>query len=269
MDGLAVERENGILQVTLDRPEAGNLLTAAMVEGLMALLREVCDDPGVRVLVLRGAGEHFSDGLDPQLLLPVLHAAAPERAALAREAAARLFAPLSLALHRMPQPVLVSARGHVLGAAVQLAAVADLVIASETARFAAPQIKQAHTLAHGESWFLPRKVGLARAMHICLLGERFDAVQAERYGLVNWVVADSDLEKHTAVVAAQLAASPPGALRAMKALLSRSPGCAVEDQLALEAETLGLCAAQEDFLEAVRAQLSRSEPEYECGAREA
>ena len=262
MDGLAVERENGILRITLNRPEAGNLIGPAMAENLAALFRALPEDENTRVVVLRGSGRHFCEGVDLMDAAALLHAPQPERAGLMREIAGRFVAPLFLALHRVPQPVLVSARGHVTGAALQFVAAADLVIAAESARFSLPQIKQAHTVDHGESWHLPRKLGLGRALQICLLGERFDAVQAERYGLVNWVVPDAALEKRTAVIAAQLAATPPVALRSMKALLRRSLCCTVEEQLDLEAEMLGLWAAQGDFVEAVRARLEKREPDF-------
>jgi len=262
MDGLAVERENGILRITLNRPEAGNVVTPAMAQGLTALFRALREDEETRVVVLRGNGRHFCEGADLRDAAALLRAPAPARAAMVREVAGQVAAPLFLALHQVPQPVLVSTRGHVTGAALQFVAAADLVIAAETSRFSAPQIKQAHTADHGESWHLPRKLGLARALRLCLLGERLDAAQAERYGLVTWVVPDATLEKRTAVIAAQLAATPPVALRGMKALLRQSLHCTAEEQLALEAEMLGLCAAQEDFIEAIRARLEKRQPDF-------
>jgi 2-(1,2-epoxy-1,2-dihydrophenyl)acetyl-CoA isomerase len=261
-DSLLLERRDGVLWITLNRPKSMNAMNEEMFGALTTLFEALPGDSAVRALVLRGAGADFSSGGDLKDIGPVLELPPAERtaalSALVRSSAGRLF----LAMDRVPQPILLSARGHVIGAAVQMAAVADLVIASETARFSIPQVKLAHTVDHGESFHLPRKVGLARAMEICLLGDRIAAADAARFGLVNWVVADTELDGRTEELASRLAAAPPVALRGMKQLLKASEGNAIETQFAAESDMIGRCVATEDFVEAIRAFSQKRRPTF-------
>jgi 2-(1,2-epoxy-1,2-dihydrophenyl)acetyl-CoA isomerase len=261
-DTIRLAREDGVLWLTLNRPGSKNAMNEEMMLALAELFEGLPDDPQTRALVVRGTGADFSSGGDLKDISGILAMAAAERTAhlreLVRSNAARMF----LALDRVPQPVLVSVRGHAIGAAVQMTAVADLVIASDTARFSIPQVNLAHTVDHGESYHLPRKVGLARALEICMLGDRFDAAQAQRFGLVNWVVPDAELDTATARLAERLGRAPPLAARGMKALLRSSETRSLEEQFGAEREMIGRCVATEDFVEAIRAFLDKRRPQF-------
>jgi 2-(1,2-epoxy-1,2-dihydrophenyl)acetyl-CoA isomerase len=262
MDELLVERAKGVLSITINRPAAKNAINNRMMKTLTGVFEALTTDEETRVVVLRGNGSDFSAGGDLKDIAPILQEGPEKRASMLRETVRHTSHPLFIALHHVPQPIVVSVRGHVIGAAVQMVAVADLVIASETARFSIPQVKLAHTVDHGESHHLVRKVGLGRALQICLLAERVDAAEAEKYGLVNWVVADGQLDEKTDTIAAQMAASPPVALRGMKALLQGSWGHTMEQQFAAEQDMIGRCVATEDFVEAIRSFTEKRAPTF-------
>jgi enoyl-CoA hydratase/carnithine racemase len=137
--------------------------------------------------------------------------------------------------------------GHAVGAGAQFALSADLVVAGRSAKFTIPQVKLGHSADHGESWYLPRKVGAARAMQILLLGEPLSGEDAERYGLVNWLVDDPLLEERTLEIASRLARGATTALRETKALVQRSLGSSLPEQLEAEARAVGRCAGNERF----------------------
>ena len=261
-DEILIARADGVLEISLNRPERRNAINGTMVATMSDLFEAVAHDRDVRVVVVTGTGKDFSAGGDIKDVAPVLAQTPDERSAhfrkIVRKDAMRLF----FAMNRIPQPVLVGVRGHAIGAAMQMIAVADLVVASETARFCIPQIDLAHTVDHGESWHLPRKVGHARAMQMCLPGERIDAVTAERWGLVNWVVPDAELDARTDAIARRIAASSPIAAHGMKALLRSSATNSFEDQFEQENLMIGSAVATTDFVEAINAFVEKRAPAF-------
>ena len=163
--------------------------------------------------------------------------------------------PLMRGLLDLRQVLVVSARGHAVGLGAALILAADLTVLSETARLTLPQVKLGHTVDHGESWLLPRKIGLGRAMQLALLGDRLTAADAERFGLANQVVADDRLDVTTDALGSALLSLPAAALRGTKGLLSRSLGQDRETQFADERRTATACAATADFVTAIEMQL--------------
>lgn len=261
-DEVLFEKADGVLKLTLNRPERKNAINDSMVATLSDAFEDLVHDPDVRVVVITGSGKDFSAGGDIKDIASVLVQSPAERSAHFRKVVRNDSMRLFFAMHRLPQPVLLSVRGHAIGAAMQMTAVADLVVASETARFSIPQVNLAHTVDHGESWYLPRKIGYARAMQMCLLAERLDAATAERYGLVNWVVPDAALDARTDEIARRIAASPPVAARGMKTLLRYSPTNSFEDQFEQETLMIGAAVATDDFVEAITAFVEKRTPVF-------
>jgi 2-(1,2-epoxy-1,2-dihydrophenyl)acetyl-CoA isomerase len=181
-----------------------------------------------------------------------------EVAAMARE----LAWPIFRGLHELPQPILASVRGHVIGVGVQLVLAADLSIASGTARFLLPMARLGHSVDHGESFYLPRKLAWSRAMQLLFLAESWDAAEAERHGLVNWVVPDERLEEKTEEIVQRIASGAPVAIRQMKSLLRQSLERTLDEQLSAEVESLQICAATADFGEAINAFLEKRRPDF-------
>ena len=139
---------------------------------------------------------------------------------------------------------------------------ADLVIASDTTTISLPQPRLGHSLDHGESWLLPRRIGPSRALQICLLGDVVGAEDLERFGMFNWLTDDADLENRTREVVDGLLSVAPNSLWRTKALLRNSVDASFEEQLLIEREHAAAGAATEDFVEAIKAQVHRRAPVY-------
>ena len=251
-----------IARIRFNRPEVKNALDMQMCEQLAEFIETLHDNSEVRVILFESTGKDFCSGADVGGMGSLVQGASEQRTALVHKAVREVSQRIFLQLARLPQPIVVSVRGYAIGAGFQFVAMADLVIASETARFSIPQVLLAHTTDHGESYFLPRKVGAARAAQIMLLGDQFDAAEAERYGLVNWVVSDDRLNERAEEIAGRLAGGASSAVFGMKRLLKNSLQNDIDQQFDAEYEAVGQYAATEDFVEAINAFNERRSPVF-------
>jgi len=259
---LLIEKADGVAWVTFNRPSVRNALTFAMCRTLIEFLDDLPSDAATRAVVIRGSGADFSSGADLREVSMTLSPSPEERGATAASQVRELSWPLLQALARVPQPVLASVRGHAVGVGAQFAFAADLVIAGRSARFTVPQVRLGHSADHGESWYLPRKVGTGRAMQILLLGEPLDAQDAERFGIVNWLVDDDAVAEQTAALAGKLAQGASVAIRESKSLVYRALENTLDGQLEAEAKSLSRCAATNDYVEAIGAFLAKRRPVF-------
>jgi 2-(1,2-epoxy-1,2-dihydrophenyl)acetyl-CoA isomerase len=259
---LLFEKRDGVAWITFNRPKVKNAISGDMTDRMVELFTSFNTDDEVKVVVLRGAGDNLSAGGDLNSGADILKASPQQRAALTRAQVAANSAPIARAIHALTKPLIVSARGHAIGIAFMFVAAADLVIASDTAKFAFPYIKLGHSMDHGESFFVLRKLGMARTMQMMLTGETVGAADAERYGMINWVTPDADLDDRTAEIANRLATGAAYAIQRTKALLRDAPGNDLETQLAAESESVGACSASEDFQEAITAFFEKRKPVY-------
>jgi enoyl-CoA hydratase len=180
----------GVVQLTLNRPEVLNAMTADLVSQLHRALDDVADDPTARVVVLTGAGRGFCAGLDlgGYGTPPGPRREGRPQAGLAVQ---RHIASLVTHLRSIPQPVIAAVNGPAAGGGFALVLGSDIRLASTTARFSAAFIKIGLSACDiGTSWLLPRLVGVARAQELMLTGRVFDAHEAHRIGLVVDVVED-------------------------------------------------------------------------------
>jgi 2-(1,2-epoxy-1,2-dihydrophenyl)acetyl-CoA isomerase len=251
-----VERADGIATLTLNRPEARNALNLAMREELENALRELEANPEVRVLVLRGAGEHFCAGGDVKLM-QVRPATASEGQ---RRVEAMNRAVLALAGFRTPTLAMVD--GFAVGAGCNLALACDLVVASDRARFGEVFARIGLIPDGGGTYTLPRRIGLARAKELCFTGEIVDAARAERIGLVNRVVPTAELAATTLALARKIAEGPPRVHAAAKSLLNRSLALDLETSLAWEALVQGTMIESEDHREGLAAFFEKRAPHF-------
>jgi 2-(1,2-epoxy-1,2-dihydrophenyl)acetyl-CoA isomerase len=259
---ILIERAAGITSVTMNRPLVKNALTQAMCRELICLFESLPTDAATRVLVIRGGGTDFSAGADLKELSMSLDTTPAARSAAVSQQVRELSWPLFLALHRVPQPVIASARGYAVGAGAQLLFSADLVIASTTTRISVPQVKLGHSVDHGESWYLPRKIGVSRALQLALLGDAVGAQDAERFGIISWLVSDTELEARTVELAARLANSSTIALTETKRLMRAGLDRSISEQFEAEAQAIGACAASPDFAEAIAAAVAKRKPVF-------
>ena len=182
---LLVDRADGIVTVTMNRPERKNAANGAMWDELLAVFREIGASAEDRVLVLTGAGGDFCSGAD------VSGMGGGEAHGLA---SMRHIAEIATALHRLPQPTIAKVRGIAAGAGMNMALLCDLLVAGDTARFSEIFARRGLTIDFGGSFVLPRRVGLQRAKELTLLADIIDAAEADRIGLVNRVVPDAELD---------------------------------------------------------------------------
>ena len=210
LETLLVERADGIVTVTMNRPERKNAANGVMWDELLATFRDVAGRSDDRVLVLTGAGGDFCSGADMS---------AVGEANSHGLASMRHIGEVAVALHRLAQPTIAKVRGIAAGAGMNIALLCDLVVAGDTARFSEIFARRGLTIDFGGSFVLPRRVGLHRAKELALLADIIDAAEAERIGLVNRVVPDAELDAFVDGWAARLAAGPPIALAQTKRLL--------------------------------------------------
>lgn len=255
-------RVGAVATVTIDRPQKFNAITREMVREMIQLFEALALDATVRAVVLTGSGKHFSAGGDMGYIGTMVDPDPAKRSAALRTAIMEDSLPFAQALSAIPQPVVASVRGHAIGIGLQMVILSDLVVASDTAQFTLPMLDLGHTPDHGETWSLPRKIGTSRALQMTLLPDRVPAAEAERYGLVNWLVADADLEQRTMEIVQRLASGPPLATRSAKQLYRSSESSTLEEAILREADASSIVGAQEDFVEAINAFSEHRRPTF-------
>ncbi len=251
---LLVDRTDGIVTVTFNRPEKKNAANGVMWDELLATFREIAASTADRVVVLTGAGGAFCSGAD------VSGMGGGDGHALG---AMRHIADVALALYRLPQPTIAKVRGIAAGAGMNIALLCDLTVASDTARFSEIFARRGLTIDFGGSWVLPRRVGMHRAKELTLLTDIIDAGEAERIGLVNRVVPDGELDKFVDDWAGRLAAGPPIALAQSKRLLNNAIGITLEQALDEEGAAQAINFGTRDTAEAVTAFMEKREPTFQ------
>lgn len=260
MADLEVTRDGAVATLTMNRPEARNALSAEMVELLSRHLHAVETDPTVRAVVLRGANGHFMAGGDVKSFTRLTDPGVDARAEMLHHIH-RLHT-VMFAMRRMPKPVVAVVEGAAAGAGVSMAAACDLVIAAESAFFTLAYVNIGTSPDGSSTWFLPRKVGLGKALELAMLGDRHSAEEMRAAGLVNWVVADHELDTRAGELVRRLASGPTHALGRTKTLLHRSSETQFEAQLQAEAEGFASCATTDDFAEGVRAFVEKRRPQF-------
>ncbi len=254
METLLVDRApNGVVTLTLNRPDKKNAMNAAMFNELLALFREVDASTADRVLVITGAGDAFCSGAD-----------LGERGGDTRHSLARLHwvADIALVLHRIPKPIIAKVNGVAVGAGMNLALACDLIVASDTARFSEIFARRGLSIDFGGSWLLPRLIGMHRAKELAFFADIISAKEAAELGLVNRVLPASQLDAFVADWADRLAAGPPLALSLTKRLLTNSLSMSMDEALEAESMAQSVNTATEDTAEAIRAFLEKREPRF-------
>ena len=219
---------DGIAWITLNRPQVLNAVNMAMRDELWSAFQAVRDDPGVRVAVLRGAGDRaFSAGADISEFGTAPSYVEARRARHERDVWALMLA--------ITKPLVASIHGFAFGAGCEMPLCCDIRIASDDATFALPEVTLGYIPSAGGTQLLPRTVPPGVAREMVLGGEPIDAPRALRIGLVHRVVPRERLEAETADIARALAARPQRSLRAAKEAMRRGAGLPLDAALRLEA----------------------------------
>ncbi len=251
---IMLEIAEGVGVVTLNRPEVRNALNTRMRAELTHAVRAAGQQ--ARVVVLTGAGQAFCSGQD---LGDRVNATNVNLERTLRDE----YEPMLTEITQCPVPVIAAVNGAAAGAGANLALACDVVIAAERAIFLQAFTRIGLIPDAGGSYWLPRQVGMARAMGAALFAEPVSARQAADWGMIWEAVADDDFDAHWRGRAAHLAAGPTQAFRRVKAAMRASFDNDLEAQLKLEARLQGECGKSRDFKEGVLAFLEKRPPQFE------
>ncbi|EJM66573.1 isohexenylglutaconyl-CoA hydratase [Pseudomonas sp. ADAK2 TE3594] len=252
---LLLERHNGVLHITLNRPDSRNAMSLQMVAELRAVLAAVRDDRQVRALVIGGAGGHFCAGADIKDM-----ANARAQGATAYRELNRAFGALLEETQHAPQVVITVLQGAVLGGGFGLACVSDIAMADHQAQFGLPETSLG-LLPAQIAPFVVQRIGLTQARRLALTAARFDGTQARRMGLVHFVEHDPQaLAERLDEVLAHVLCCAPGANAATKKLLLASAGQLSDGLLDQAAEWFSEAVTGDEGVEGTMAFVQKRKP---------
>jgi len=254
-------REN-IAVIVLNRPDRLNALTGAMAEDFMAAVHEAIEK-GARAIVLTGAGRAFSAGGDLRQMQEI--ASKEEQVEAFFDELLRLMNEVVLLIRSVSIPFIAAVNGIATGGGCNLALACDVVIASRSAKFNQAFIKIGLSPDCGGTFFLPRLIGLRRAVELMLTGDLVDAERAQQIGMINSVVEDDELMKHALAMAERLAAAPTAAIGQIKRLVDASAAADLAAQLDRERLSQLKMGQTKDFAEGVAAFLEKRPARFTGG----
>lgn len=256
MGHVQVDREGGVVTITLSNPGKKNAMPSSAWPDIEAAFREVATRRDDRCVVLTGDGDDFCSGAD----------VSPEGSARGDQHGLVFMRTVSAAieaLHAVPQPVVARVAGVCVGAGLNMALGCDIVVAAADARFSEIFARRGLSIDGGGSWVLPRIVGLQKAKELALLAEIIPADEAERLGLVTRVVPPGELDATVADLARRLAAGPPLALSSTKRLLNQGLDANLSQALEAEAQAQAVNLVSRDTAEAMQAFMEKRAATFE------
>ncbi|KVQ57800.1 2-(1,2-epoxy-1,2-dihydrophenyl)acetyl-CoA isomerase PaaG [Burkholderia territorii] len=254
---LDIDQTARVATITLNRPDKLNSFTRAMHRELQSALDEV-ETAGARALILTGAGRGFCAGQD-LTDLDFTPGASTDLGTLIDEH----FNPLIRRLQRMPIPVIAAVNGTAAGAGANLALACDLVFAARSSSFIQAFVKIGLVPDSGGTWFLPQRIGMARALGLALTGDKLGAEQAEQWGLIWRAVDDDKLAASARELASQLAQQPTLAIASIKQSMRDSVTNTLDQQLDLERDLQRKLGQSHDYAEGVKAFIEKRAPRFE------
>ena len=251
--------EAGIARLTLNRPDKLNSFNGAMHAELRVALDRIQEDKAVRVLVLTGAGRAFCAGQD--LADPAM-AAVDGRMPDIGNVVEASYKPLVLRLQNLRVPTIAAVNGIAAGAGASVALACDLVIATKSASFLQAFSKIGLIPDTGGTWFLPQRVGMARAMGLALLADKLPAEKAAAWGLIWDCTEDADFSDRIDALAQQLSTAPTKALVRTRQAMHAAPGHTLEQQLSMEGGFMRELGWSPDYAEGVAAFMAKRAPNF-------
>lgn len=255
---ILVTQTDGIVTITLNRPDKLNAFIGHMRRDLADALEHAGSDRNVRVVIITGAGRAFSAGGDVRFMAELMKRRDSEEFARILGAGRRVIT----AIRHMTKPIIAAVNGPASGAGANLAFACDLRVASTNASFTQSFLKVGLHPDWGGTFFLPRLVTPTKACELFFLGETIDAEEALRLNIVNQVVAPEELENATMQLAERLRAAPPIALAAAKQAIYSSEAGDLEEMLRYETEAQLRCFESDDGHEGVHAFLEKRDPQF-------
>jgi len=259
MTDILFEIKENIAVITFNRPEVLNVFRRSMFQRLLGLLDDAANDDSIRVMLMTGAGRAFSAGID---LDEVSHLF--DGSMTMEQARAELgeMQELTRRMVNLPKPIVSVINGVAIGAGAEVAIASDIRIAAESAYFQFAEVKRGLFETNGVMHRLPRLIGMGRAAHVTMTGEKISAQSALELGLVTRVVPSEILLNKGLELARALAANAPISMRLVKQVLNQSYDLNLESVMALETEATLECLASEDLQEGVQSFLEKRAPIY-------
>ena len=255
---LLIANDGGVLTITMNRPEVINAFNDTMLEELGEAMQAASQDESVRCAVLTGAGRGFGSGQDLRAFAQVDRSHGEGRVSEHLQK----YHLVVLTIRNMPKPVIAAVRGVAAGISCNIALSWDLRIAAEDARFIEAFARIGLVPDGGGGYFLPRLIGMAKAMEMAMLAEEISGPEAERLGLVNKCVPVEEFEGATKALAQRLANGPTRAYALIKKLLYTSAESDLQTSLQLEGELQDEAIQTSDHREGVTAFLQKRKANY-------
>jgi len=256
------EKTGGIATITLNRPERMNAFTPVMLDEWYASLQDVHLDPDVGVVILTGAGRGFCAGADMsgEGVTGIIDRARThvENRNFLRDSVQRIPRLVSI----MEKPYIAAVNGAAVGAGMDMASMCDIRFAADSARFGMTYVRMGLIPGDGGCYFLPRIVGMARALDLIWSGRLFDAQEALAMGYVSAVVPADELMDYTREYATRLVNGPAVAIQQAKRLAYRSQELSLDAALDLAQQAMFIAQSTEDSREGPRAFAEKREPEF-------
>ena len=251
-ENVIVEKDGAIAVVTLNRPQALNALSYALVKDLSLSMQELDQDNDIRVIIVTGGEKVFAAGADIKEMA--------ERGPFDERIQERLA--YRDKINRVSKPVIAAVNGFALGGGCELAMSCDIIVAAESARFGQPEVNLGIIPGSGGTQRLTHVLGKHRAMELVLTGDMLNAADAERLGLVNRVVPAELCLEEAKNIARKIAAKPQLAIKAAKEAVLKSANTGLDEGLDFERKSFYLLFASEDRTEGIKAFLEKRKPEF-------
>lgn len=262
-------KDEGIATITLNRPESYNAFSVDMLRGWAEALLDAKTDDQVRVIVVTGAGKAFCAGGDIKSMRAgkgFLHRGGDTGGQLGpmdnKSSLSEIIHRIPLILEDLDKPVIASINGPATGAGLDMALMCDLRIASDKAKFAESYVRMGLVPGDGGAFFLPRLVGLSRALELLWTGDMIDAEEALRIGLVNRVTPPEQLEQETRKMALRLAEGPQLAIRMIKRLVYQGLRSDLRSALDAASSHMAVITSTADHREAADAFFEKRKPNF-------
>lgn len=261
-EAVLIERRSAVALVTLNEPKTRNALSGPVIDALVGFLDSANADETLRCIVLTGAGEGFSSGGNIADMHKGAHEMFRGSPSEMQEGYRHHIQRIPLAFSRLDVPTIAAVNGAAIGAGFDLACMCDIRLASPEAKFAESFLRVGLVSGDGGAWFLPRVIGLSRAMEMALTCDVVDAARAEQWGLVSRVVQRESLIDEAVALAEKIAAFPPRSVRLNKRLMRISNEAGLVESLELASTYQAMVQHTADQREAVAAMIEKRKPTF-------
>lgn len=258
-DQLLFETKDHIATITLNRPDVLNAFTEEMIEAWVAALQECRDNDDIHVVVLTGAGRAFCAGGDVRAMKE-----SPDRnnPNLTKSRLWDMVQNIPKTLQEMDKPIIAAVNGPATGAGMDMASMCDIRVCAESAKFAESYVRMGLVPGAGGCWFLPRLVGMPKALELLYTADFVEAAEAKEIGLVNHVYPDDELMEQTYKLATKIARRAPISVRLIKRATYQGQRIDLVTHLDQISSHMTIARSSDDHMEAVDAFLEKRHPVF-------